>query len=89
MSTADAAIMQPFTTPLLALESITFDVLTRVSGGCRPAPPPPPPATNVQNVNNVQVQPPVVMPVCMCAPQQPASVESSVEVSYGQTTTTA
>lgn len=78
------------TTPLLALESITFDVLTRVSGGCRRAPPPPPPATNVQNVNNVQyVQaPPVVMPVCMCASQQPASVESSVEVSYGQTATT-
>jgi hypothetical protein len=76
--------MQDITTPASALESIAFDVLTRVSGGCK-RPPPPAPVNNVTNVNNVQyMQPPAVvpvaMPVCACAPQQPASVESTVEI---------
>jgi hypothetical protein len=81
--------MQDITTPAVpALESITFDALTAVSGGCK-RPPPPAPVTNVNNVSNVQyVQAPVVMPaVCACRPSEPASVDSSVEIGYGQTAT--
>lgn len=79
--------MQPITTPIAVLESIAFDVLTGVSGGCkRPAPAPVNNVQNVQNVQYVQAPPQLVpVPMCACGPRQPASVDTSVEI--GNTST--